>query len=121
MPKKRILIVDDSAQIRKSLRDICEKYDYEVIGESSNGTEAIKLFGSLSPDIVMLDIIMPQLGGIETLRIIRSLNKDVKVIMVSALDSLDRVRECIKAGANHFILKPFEETKVIEIIKKFSE
>ena len=69
----------------------------------------------------MLDIIMPQLGGIETLRIIRSLNKDVKVIMVSALDSLDRVRECIKAGANHFILKPFEETKVIEIIKKFSE
>jgi YesN/AraC family two-component response regulator len=68
----------------------------------------------------MLDIIMPQLGGIETLRMLRTLNKNVKVIMVSALDSFDRVKECMKAGANHYILKPFEETKVIEIIKKLS-
>ncbi|MEW6107579.1 MAG: response regulator [Nitrospirota bacterium] len=118
MQKKKILIVDDSEQTRKSLRDILEKYKLNVVGESNNGAEAIKLFSSLSPDIIMLDIIMPQLGGIETLRILRSLNKDVKIIMVSALDSMDRVKECMKAGANHYILKPFEEGKVMEILKK---
>ena len=118
MPKSRILIVDDSQQIRKSLREILEKNDFSVVGEAANGTEAIKLFSSLSPDLVMLDIIMPQLGGIETLRILRSINKDIKVIMVSALDSVDRVKECVKAGANHYILKPFEEPKILEIIKK---
>ncbi len=118
MPKNKILIVDDSRQIRKSLRDILEKYEYDVVGEASSGTEAINLFNSILPDIVMLDIIMPKLGGIETLRILRSINKEVKVIMVSALDSLERVKECMKAGANHDILKPFEEAKVIEIIKK---
>lgn len=118
MPKNKILIVDDSRQIRKSLRDILEKYEYDVVGEASSGTEAISLFNSILPDLVMLDIIMPKLGGIETLRILRSINKEVKVIMVSALDSLERVKECMKAGANHYILKPFEEAKVIEIIRK---
>lgn len=118
MPKNKILIVDDSQQIRKSLRNILEKYEYDVVGEASSGTEAITLFNSILPDLVMLDIIMPKLGGIETLRILRSINKEVKVIMVSALDSLERVKECMKAGANHYILKPFEEAKVIEIIKK---
>jgi two-component system, chemotaxis family, chemotaxis protein CheY len=118
MSKKRIIIVDDSKQIRKSLREILEKNDYEVIGEAESGPEAIKLFGTLSPDIVMLDIIMPKLGGIETLRLLRSISKDVRIIMVSALDSVDKAQECLKAGANHYILKPFEESKVIDIIRK---
>jgi two-component system chemotaxis response regulator CheY len=116
----KILIVDDSPQIRKSLREILEKNQYTVVGEAGSGTEAIKQFSLLSPDIIMLDIIMPQLGGIETLRMLRSLNKNVKVIMVSALDSLDRVKECMKAGANHYILKPFEENKIVEIVQKIS-
>lgn len=114
------LIVDDSPQIRKSLRDILVKHNHKVVGEAGSGTEAIKQFGLLHPDIIMLDIIMPQLGGIETLRLIRNMSKDVKVIMVSALDSMDRVKECMKAGANHYILKPFEEKKVIEITDKFA-
>jgi len=118
MPKK-ILIADDSPQMRKSLREILEKHKYDVVGEAGTGIETIKLFNELLPDIVMLDIIMPQLGGIETLRMIRSLDKNLKIIMVSALDSLDRVKECLKAGANHYILKPFEEEKVIEIIRRF--
>ncbi|MEK6692664.1 MAG: response regulator [Nitrospirota bacterium] len=118
MPEKKILIVDDSVHTRKALKGILEKNKYNVIGEAGSGAEAIRLFTSLSPDIVMLDIIMPNLGGIETLRMLRSLNKDVKIVMVSALDSLDRVKECMKAGANHYILKPFEEEKVIEVLKK---
>ncbi len=120
MLKKKILIADDSKQVRKSLREILEKNQYDVIGEAGNGLEAINLYKSLSPepDIVLLDIIMPQLGGIETLRILKSLNSDIRVVMVSALDSLDRVQECMKAGAKHYILKPFDENKVIEIIKK---
>ncbi|MBI5198445.1 MAG: response regulator [Nitrospirae bacterium] len=121
MQEKKILIVDDSEHTRKSLKDILEKNNFNVVGEATSGAEAIKLFNSLSPDMVFLDIIMPQLGGIETLRMLRSLNKDVKIIMVSALDSIDRVKECMKAGANHYILKPFEESKIIEIIKKFTD
>ena len=104
----------------KKFREILEKNNYTVVGEASSGTEAIKLCNSLSPDIIMLDIIMPQLGGIEALRMLRSMNKELKIIMVSALDSMDRVKECLKAGANHYILKPFEEDKVIEILKKIS-
>ncbi|MEE8329730.1 MAG: response regulator [Thermodesulfovibrionia bacterium] len=120
MPKKKILIADDSQQIRKSLREILEKNQYDVIGEAGNGLEAINLYKSLSPepDIVLLDIIMPQLGGIETLRILKSVNSNIRVVMVSALDSLDRVQECMKNGAKHYILKPFDENKVIEIIRK---
>jgi two-component system chemotaxis response regulator CheY len=118
MLKTKILIVDDSPQIRKSLRGILEKNNYEVIGEAGSGTEAIKQYNLLSPDIVMLDIIMPQLGGIETLRMLHAINKDVKIIMVSALDSVERVKECLKAGANYYILKPFEEEKILDIIIK---
>jgi two-component system chemotaxis response regulator CheY len=116
----KILVVDDSPQIRKSLRELLEKNGYEVVGEAGSGTEAIKQCTILKPDIIMLDIIMPQLGGIETLRMLRKINSEVRVVMVSALDSMDRVKECMKAGANHYILKPFEESKVIEIVRKFS-
>ena len=118
MPVK-IIIVDDSPQIRKSLREILEKYHYEVVGEAGTGIEAISMVKTLHPDIVMLDIIMPQLGGIETLRFLRQLDKNLKIIMVSALDSLDKVKECMKAGATHYILKPFEPEKVKEIVEKF--
>jgi YesN/AraC family two-component response regulator len=114
----RILIVDDSPRIRKSLREILEQYRYEVVGEAGTGIEAITLVKTLSPDIVMLDIIMPQLGGIETLRFLHSMDKNLKIIMVSALDSLDKVKECMKAGAQHYILKPFEPEKVKEIVEK---
>jgi two-component system chemotaxis response regulator CheY len=110
--------VDDSPQIRKSLRAILEKYRYEVVGEAGTGIEAITLAKTLSPDIVMLDIIMPQLGGIETLRLLRAMDKNLKIIMVSALDSLDRVKECMKAGAHHYIIKPFEPEKVKDIVEK---
>ena len=118
MAKQKILIIDDSSPIRKSLREILIKNEYDVIGEAGNGIEGIKQYQTLSPDVVMLDIIMPQLGGIETLRMLRSFNKEVKIVMVSAMDSMDRVKECLKAGANHYILKPFDEEKVIETINK---
>jgi two-component system chemotaxis response regulator CheY len=118
MQKTKILIVDDSPQTRKSLRNILEKNNYEVVGEASSGIEAIKQYNLLSPDIIMLDIIMPQFGGLETLRMLHSLNKDLKIIMVSALDSMDRVKECLKAGANDYLFKPFEEEKVLDIINK---
>ncbi|MBI4683603.1 MAG: response regulator [Nitrospirae bacterium] len=115
---KKVLIADDSEQMRKSLREILEKNNYTVVGEAGNGLEVLKLYSANPPDILTLDIIMPQLGGIETLRMLRAKDKNLKIIMVSALDSIDRVKECLKAGANHYILKPFEEKKVIEIINK---
>lgn len=119
MPKK-VLIIDDSDQMRKSLREILEKHNFTVVGEAGSGIDAIKLCGTLLPDIITLDIVMPQLGGIETLRMLRAKDKNLKIIMVSALDSMDRVKECLRAGANHYILKPFEEEKVIEIINKLT-
>jgi two-component system, chemotaxis family, chemotaxis protein CheY len=115
---QKILIVDDSAQMRKALKDILKQHPCEIVGEANNGIEAIKLFKTLSPDIILLDIMLPQLNGIETLRLLRSLDKDVIIIMISAIDSFDRVQDCMKAGANHYILKPFEKDKVIGIISK---
>lgn len=118
MKKSRVLIVDDSPQTRKSLRDILEKNNNEIVGEAGSGIEAIQQNNLLSPDIIMLDIIMPQFGGLETLRMLRSLKKDLKIIMVSALNSMDRVNECLNAGANSYLLKPFQEKKVLDIINQ---
>jgi len=117
---QKILIVDDSSQMRKALRDILKEHPYEIVGETSNGIEAIKLFKTLSPDIILLDIMLPQLNGLETLRILRSHDKNVIIIMISAIDSFDKAKECMKAGANHYILKPFEKDKVVDTISKFA-
>ena len=88
---KTALIVDDSPILRKSLRTILEKNGFTVSGEAANGVEAIKLFKESKPDLVTIDILMPQMGGIETLRFLKGLDPDVKAVMVSSLSEKEKV------------------------------
>jgi len=115
--KKRVLIADDSQFMRNSLKAILEKCDCEVIAMAENGAQAVSKYKELKPDLVTLDIVMPQLNGFETLKMLRSLDPNVKVIMVTSISSQEDVLKCKDLGANYYLIKPFEETKVIETIK----
>lgn len=114
----RTLVVDDSLVMRKALRGILEKHGYTVTGETGNGLEAIRLYKELRPELVTLDIIMPQVNGVETLRIIKTQYPDAHIVMVTAMTSMNKVKECAKFGAEHYIVKPFDESKIVEVLKK---
>lgn len=115
---KKVLIVDDSSFLRNSLKKILEDSGYEVIGMAENGLEAISKYKELKPDLITLDIIMPQMNGMESLKLLRSVDPNVCVIMVSSMSSEQSVLDCVEAGAKNYILKPFEEKRVIEVIQK---
>jgi two-component system chemotaxis response regulator CheY len=115
---KRALVVDDSPYIQKELSKMLEKHGCEVVGTASNGLEGVKKYKELKPDFVTLDLVMPQMGGIQTLALLKKIDADATVIMVSSMSGKDKIVECAKAGAKHYILKPFEEDKIVEVLKK---
>jgi two-component system chemotaxis response regulator CheY len=110
------LIVDDSSPMRRALRGILERSGFVVAAEACNGLEAIKLYRELKPDLVTMDIVMPQMDGVQTLRAIHELHPAARVVMVTAMTSMSKVQECARFGANHYIIKPFEEEKVREVL-----
>ena len=112
-----ILIVDDTQFMRHMLREIFERNGYNVVGEASNGEEAIAFYERLAPDITTLDITMPIMDGITALKAIRKINPKAQVIMVSAMGSMENILEAVKAGAKDFVVKPFEEEKIVQIVK----
>jgi two-component system chemotaxis response regulator CheY len=114
----RVLIVDDAAFMRKMIRDIFSSDDFEVVGEAANGIEAVALFKELNPDLVTMDIVMPQMSGIEATREILSLRSDAVVIICSALGQESLVMEAIEAGASDFIVKPFKSEEVLAVVRK---
>ena len=114
----RILIVDDAAFMRMMLKDILEKNGYQVIGEASNGLNAIELYKKDRPDVVTMDITMPEMDGIEALREIMSFDPKANIIMCSAMGQQGMVMDAIKSGAKDFIVKPFQSERVIESVKK---
>ncbi|RYM07173.1 response regulator [Sporolactobacillus sp. THM7-7] len=114
----RILVVDDAAFMRMMLKDILTKNGYEVVGEGANGQEAVAKYDELKPDLVTLDITMPEMDGIEALKKIKALDPECKVIMCSAMGQQTMVIDAIQAGAKDFIVKPFQADRVIEAIKK---
>ena len=114
----RILIVDDAAFMRMMIRDILSKNGYEVVGEAQDGAQAIEKFKELNPDLVTMDITMPEMDGITALKEIRKLDTNAKVIMGSAMGQQAMVIDAIQAGAKDFIVKPFQADRVIEAIKK---
>ena len=116
---KGILIVDDAAFMRMVIRDILVKAGYEVAGEAADGKEAIRLYRTLKPELVLLDITMPEMDGIDALKKIMLEDKDAKVIMCSALGQSSMVIESIQAGAKDYIVKPFQADRVIDSVKKF--
>lgn len=115
---KQILICDDAAFMRMMLKDILVKEGYEVVGEAVNGADGVEKYNSLKPDLVTMDITMPEMDGIAALKAIRANDASAKVIMCSAMGQQAMVVESIQAGAKDFIVKPFQKDRVIEAIKK---
>ena len=116
MPSK-ILVVDDAAFMRMMIRDILAKQGYEI-HEAVNGRDAVEKFEDLRPDLVTMDITMPEMNGLDALREIRSMDEDARVLMVSAMGQQKMIVEALEMGAIDFLVKPFQPTKVLETVKK---
>lgn len=115
---KQILIVDDAAFMRMMIKDILSKNGFEVVGEAQDGVEAIEKYKELKPDLVTLDITMPEMDGLVALKEIKQLDGDANIIMCSAMGQQAMVIDAIQAGAKDFIVKPFQAERVVEAIQK---
>lgn len=114
----RVLIVDDALFMRNMLKDIFTNAGHDVIGEAANGDEAVAKYSELKPDLVTMDIVMPQKSGIEALREIREQDPDAKIVMCSALGQDALVVEAVQSGAKDFIVKPFKEDRVLDVVRR---
>ncbi|HAL32145.1 MAG TPA: two-component system response regulator [Lachnospiraceae bacterium] len=115
---KNILICDDAAFMRMMIKDILSKNGYNVAGEAENGAKAVEKYNELKPDLVLMDITMPEMDGIEALKAIKGADPAALVIMCSAMGQQAMVIEAIQAGAKDFIVKPFQAERVLEAVKK---
>lgn len=113
-----VLVVDDAAFMRMMLKEILEKNGLEVVGEATNGDEAVNKYKELCPDLVTMDITMPEKNGIEALKEIIAIDPNAKVLMCSAMGQQALVLDAIQAGAKDFIVKPFQEDWVMDAIRK---
>lgn len=118
MRMKKVLICDDATFMRNVLKDLLTNAGFDVIGEASNGNEAVAMFKTLKPDVVTMDITMPEKDGIAAVREIIAIEPRAKIVMCSAMGQKVMVLDAIKAGAKDFIVKPFEKERVIEIMQK---
>jgi two-component system chemotaxis response regulator CheY len=116
--KNRILIVDDALFMRRMIRNALEPLGYDIVGEAENGQEALNKFEELTPDLVTLDIIMPDIDGLEALSRIRAKSDAVKVIMVTAIDQREAMINAMRNGVSDFIVKPFDDDRVISAVQK---
>lgn len=114
---KRIMIVDDAPIVRLMLKDILVFNGYEVIAECVNGMEAVEKYKELSPDLVTCDIVMPEKDGIEALGDILEHDPNAKVVMVTAVDQRESLMKAIRKGATDYIVKPFENERVLSAVK----
>ena len=115
---RRILIVDDAAFMRMMIKDILTKNNFEVVGEAADGVQAIEKYFDLKPDLVTMDITMPEMDGIAALKAIKEKDPAAKIIMCSAMGQQAMVIDAIQAGAKDFIVKPFQADRVVEAIEK---
>ncbi|MDR1482349.1 MAG: response regulator [Synergistaceae bacterium] len=114
----RVLIVDDAAFMRMMLRDILAKNGFEIAGEAENGKMAVQMYNELKPDVVTMDITMPEMDGIAAVKEIKESDPSAKVVMVSAMGQQAMVIEAIRSGAADFIVKPFQPDRVLEALGK---
>lgn len=115
---KTVLIVDDAAFMRMMIKDILTKNGFDVVGEAEDGVQAVEKYKELTPDLVTMDITMPEMDGIAALKEIKSINPRSTVIMCSAMGQQAMVIDAIQAGAKDFIVKPFQAERVLEAINK---
>lgn len=115
---KRILLADDAAFMRLMLKNILEPNGYQVVGEAENGREAIKKYKELKPDILIMDMVMPEVGGIDAIKQIIAEFPDANILICSAIGQQALVIEAIQAGAKDYIVKPFDQDSVLETVGK---
>ena len=115
---KNILICDDAAFMRMMIKDILTKNGYNVVGEAENGAQAVEKYNELKPDLVLMDITMPEMDGIQALKAIKAADSSAMVIMCSAMGQQAMVIESIQSGAKDFIVKPFQQDRVLEAVRK---
>ena len=115
---KNILICDDAAFMRMMIKDILTKNGYNIVGEAENGLRAVEKYNETKPDLVMMDITMPECDGIQALKKIKAVDPSANIIMCSAMGQQAMVIESIQSGAKDFIVKPFQPDRVLEAVKK---
>ena len=115
---KNILICDDAAFMRMMIKDILTKNGYTVVGEAENGAKAVEKYAELKPDLVLMDITMPEMDGIQALKKIKEADPSATVIMCSAMGQQAMVIGSIQSGAKDFIVKPFQADRVLEAVRK---
>jgi len=116
----RVLVVDDALFMRNMLKEVFLKAGYEVVGEAADGLEAVEQFRQLRPDLVTMDIVMPRKSGIEALQEIRKEHPEACIVMCSAMGQESLIIEAVQAGARDFIVKPFKEEKVLEVVRRIA-
>ena len=115
---KNILICDDAAFMRMVIKDILTKNGCNIVGEAENGAKAVEKYAELKPDLVLMDITMPEMDGIEALKKIKAADANASIIMCSAMGQQAMVIESIQSGAKDFIVKPFQADRVLEAVQK---
>lgn len=118
--KLKAVICDDSAVMRKILSEILTRENFDLVGEAANGIEAVHLCKLHRPNLLTLDIAMPGMDGIQTLKEIRKISSDIKVVMVTSLDAQDIIVEALKNGAENYITKPYQAEKIARVINCIS-
>lgn len=117
----RIMLCDDASFMRMTLKKIVAGAGHEVVGEAEAGNQCLDRYKTCKPDIVLMDITMPGIDGIEATRLITDFDSEATIIMVSAMGQMVKVCEAIDAGAKDFIVKPFDPDRIVECIKKYTE
>lgn|SRR5690606_7603618 len=115
---KTVLICDDAIFMRTMIRDILQQAGFEVVGEAETGAQAVERYRELKPDLVTMDIVMPDMGGIDAVRQIVAEDPDAKILMCSAMGQQALVIEAIQAGARDFVVKPFQPSRVLEAVQR---
>lgn len=117
----RLLIVDDALIMRMKIREIAVKAGWTVVAEATNGSDAVKLFDEHHPDMVTLDMVMPEMDGLSALKAIRESHPEAQVVMVSAVNQKDKLRECIAEGAMDFVVKPFDPDRLKSFFERYRQ
>lgn len=117
---KNVMIVDDAAFMRMKLKDILEKNGYNVVAEAQNGIEAVEKYKAEKPNLVTMDITMPEMDGVDALKEIKTFDPAARVVMCSAMGQQGMVMDAIRSGAVDFIVKPFDSDRVIKALDKAS-
>ena len=113
-----VLVCDDAIFMRTMITDILSQAGYDIVGEAESGTQAVQRYRDLRPDLVTMDIVMPDMGGIEAVREIVKHDPDAKILMCSAMGQQALVVEAIQAGAKDFVVKPFQPSRVLEAVQR---